>query len=354
MTTKCITQCKEEYITENGCKCDDDYNGNKDWCYTPSCNYPYLKTFLGKKYDKVDVKQQAKNKCLDNDNNLIGCNYKSDNIKLINRVKLSSKLSIGLLALFGGLGYKVNTKLNISDEETARRMFEDMENYIMREAFRYKTLSPEDAVEIIDELKEQYEKNPTKFIKDVLQSTTDTLKSFKKVETPLIDLLLNNIPEEHVGEMIRGAHFIIEDGGKFYNNFKEYEKTFQRISSHHPKVKNVLHKAGTDIVGTIPYHVLTGLDESGNTWVQMEASPFTKGLTFTEVLINTLKEDTVNNLYYSLDHTFDFISYKLSGKNIGPFGASKHPERNPIYVSPFNEPSSFKLDYLQGNYLNWN
>ena len=84
----------------------------------------------------------------------------------------------------------------------------------------------------------------------------------------------------------------------------------------------------------------------------MEASPFTKGLTFTEVLINTLKEDTVNNLYYSLDHTFDFISYKLSGKNIGPFGASKHPERNPIYVSPFNEPSTFKLDYLQGNYLN--
>ena len=353
MSTQCITQCKETYISENGCKCDDNYDGKKDWCYTSSCKYPYLKTFLGKTYDKVDTKQILKNKCSDKDNNIIGCNYKSDNLKLINNVKSSSKLTIGLLALFGGIGYRVSSKINISDEETAKRMFEDMEKYIMRETFRYKTISPEDAVEMIDELKKEYKSNSKKFIKDILKSTSNTLKKFKKVETPLIDLLLDNIPEEHIGEMVRGAHFIIEDGGKFYDKFQNYEHTFQRISSHHPKVKDVLHKAGTDIIGTIPYHVLTGLDENGNTWVQMEASPFTKGLTFTEVLINILKEDTANNLYYSLDHTFDFISYKFSGKNIGPLGASKHPERNPIYLNPsFESPYTTKLDYLKGGYLN--
>ena len=307
---------------------------------------------MGKQYDSIDTLQKPKNRCLDNNDTVIGCNYKSDNLKLINKVKSSSKLTIGLLALFGGIGYRVSSKINTSDKETARRMFEDMEKYIMMETFRYKTISPEDAVEILDDLKKEYKSNSKKFIKDVLESTSDILKKFKKVETPLIDLLLDNIPEEHIGEMIRGAHFILEDGGKFYDKFQDYEKTFQRISSHHPKVKDVLHKAGTDIVGTIPYHVLTGLDGNGNTWVQMEASPFTKGLTFTEVLINILKEDTINNLYYSLDHTFDFISYKLSGKNIGPLGASKHPEKNPIFVSP--DMPTFKnqqLDYLSNNYL---
>ena len=83
---ECNTRCKETFVSVNNCECDEGYNGKKDWCYTPNCKYPYLKTFLGKKYDNVDPLQKPKNKCLDKENNPIGCNYKSDNLKLINKL----------------------------------------------------------------------------------------------------------------------------------------------------------------------------------------------------------------------------------------------------------------------------
>ena len=52
---QCKTKCKETFISEHGCECDESYNGKKDWCYTSSCNYPYLKSFLGKQYDSIET-----------------------------------------------------------------------------------------------------------------------------------------------------------------------------------------------------------------------------------------------------------------------------------------------------------
>ena len=103
------------------------------------------------------------------------------------------------------------------------------------------------------------------------------------------------------------------------------------------RVTGVQHMGGTEYIGNTPFHLLSGIDQDGNTWLQLEASPFTKGLTFDEVAYNILMSDDIGReLGFSVDHFFDFLAYKLSGlitdqqQNIGPLGSSKYPESRAI------------------------
>ena len=341
MSTKCLSTCNEGVVSDNGCICKGDPKG--DWCYVSENTCPEivqgrLPTFLTRPYDTV-TKPKKGPVCVDWDKRVKSCNPKV-NKGVIKRILTNSKIVGGLLSLTGAYGAnRTVKKINASDMEASKRLFKDVKDHIKLQE-KLGNINKETADMLIDGLQDQFDASPLEFIRDVLSVTRNTLKSTSNVDTPMLDLVLSSIPVENYGELIRGAHFVIEDGGKLYRKHGELEKTFERISSHHKTVKGVPHMAGTEWVGTTPFHVLAGLDKDGNTWFQLEASPFTEGKSFPEVISNIFKSDKITReLFYSIDHTFDFLAYRLSPfisqgmQNIGPLGSSYYTEQQPIYVA---------------------
>jgi len=147
------------------------------------------------------------------------------------------------------------------------------------------------------------------------------------------------MPTEFFLEMIKGGHFIIEgDGGKYFNSFKQLPNTFERFSSHYPTVKDSQY-AKTDTLFGTKYHLLSGVNENGDSFFQFEGAPW--GFKDWDDFLNALKDVNTHKelLKDGYQHTIDAITYlgsnvgKLFGsgmKNIGPEGASKYTEFNPI------------------------
>ena len=342
----CLGTCEKSVLSDTGCKCKSTKQAKKGWCHveTNGCkSLPFLPMdFFGRKYDTVTNKDE-KFLCKNYNNEFEPCNPKV-NKSIAKRAIKNTLLITGCLMLFGY--YKVSPKLNESDEEAAKRLLKDALGYIQ---FQQKSghLSEVEANNIKLFLESQFNTDPMRFIRTILTVTRKTLSKAGH-ETPMLDLLLSTIPKEHYGELLRGAHFILPDQGEFYKKFNMIKKSFKRISSHHPKVKDISHTAKTEYIGDTPLHLLSGIDVDGNTWLQLEASPFLEGDKWSDVLRNTFFDENLQeNLFYGLEHGFDYIAYVLTKKqkNIGPFGSSKYPESKPIMLTQPIQNLMYQIDY---------
>ena len=115
-------------------------------------------------------------------------------------------------------------------------------------------------------------------------------------------------------EIFNGAHVHVEDDKEIYEILSPEYKS--RISSH-PSLNTQIHKSegfyGEFLVGTW---------ERG-TWFQLEKSPF----------------NSRNPISY-ITHGFDFLCYRITGMNVGPYGLSCHTDKNPMVLRQAKQPAT--------------
>lgn len=157
-------------------------------------------------------------------------------------------------------------------------------------------------------------------IRDKLIANIHSVKKEPKKEdlekAAMILDIVNDVVFKHASEAARGAHVMVEDGGKLYNALREKGLVKERISSHHNiegKESDVSMQAGE-----IFREFLVGKTKDKNTgkektWFQVESH-------------------SLGGLRNFIGHAIDCIKYIITGKNVGQYGVSKHVDKNPIEV----------------------
>lgn len=130
------------------------------------------------------------------------------------------------------------------------------------------------------------------------------MKILKHLET----LSLSRI---ELKEMLQGAHIHIYDNGKAFEEWSKLLSKKNRISSH-PSTSQQF-----SIQGKFLREMLFSahIDFKGNryTWFQLEKNPA--------------------NIGYTLRHLIDFVKYKISSANQGPFGRSFFTHHKPLLLT---------------------
>lgn len=119
-------------------------------------------------------------------------------------------------------------------------------------------------------------------------------------------------------EVKRGAHVRVTDGGLLYDELSRYPCS-PRVSSH--KSDSQQYEVRLKVEGRAGY-LLFGVFE-GCSWFQLER--------------HSGRIEAVNLLSGAVEglrHLGSFVQYRLTGRNVGPFGTSPHTEtRDPIVIA---------------------
>lgn len=134
----------------------------------------------------------------------------------------------------------------------------------------------------------------------------------------LADLESHGLNVPQLRDVLRGAHVLVDEPS-LYERWLFPKVSHHRLSSHHP---NIDKRRYPDIGmrGPLLREKLHGRTARG-TWVQLEKTPASFGArklpTWQDVL-----------------HLADYVMYRLTRSNIGPWGRSAATERRPMYLSP--------------------
>lgn len=134
----------------------------------------------------------------------------------------------------------------------------------------------------------------------------------------IADLERHGLDMPQLHDVLCGGHVLVDDP-ELYERWR-FPKTRERLSSHHKTIdKRRFPDLG--LKGPLVREKLHGRTEAG-TWVQLEKTPAAVGQgfrlpTFTDAL-----------------HLWDYIVYRFTKSNVGPWGLSKKTERRPLYLSP--------------------
>ncbi|WP_341749027.1 hypothetical protein [Candidatus Tisiphia endosymbiont of Sialis lutaria] len=126
----------------------------------------------------------------------------------------------------------------------------------------------------------------------------------------IIDIMAK-VVLSHSSDFLQGAHIIVEDNGSMYDKLKDLGLVKERFSSHHRG-----NKAESDAsiqAGEIFREFLVGKTKDGKTWFQLEAH-------------------SIGGIKNFVKHMVDYITYVLTGKNVGQYGLSEHVDSNPIVL----------------------
>jgi hypothetical protein len=124
------------------------------------------------------------------------------------------------------------------------------------------------------------------------------------------------VPQLH--DVLCGGHVLVDDP-RLYEKWRFARVSHVRISSHHRDIDKSLYP-DIGMRGQVVREKLHGRTAQG-TWVQLEKTPAAFGKrklpSFTDVL-----------------HLVDYIVYRVTRSNVGPWGLSRLTERHPMYLSP--------------------
>jgi hypothetical protein len=134
----------------------------------------------------------------------------------------------------------------------------------------------------------------------------------------IADLEGHGLQVPQLRDILHGGHVII-DNPDLYENWRFEKVSHLRISSHH---RDIDKKRWPDIGmrGVLVREKLHGRTAQG-TWLQLEKTPAAFG---------ARKLPTVDDVR----HLLDYITYRVTRSNVGPWGLSRWTERHPIYLSP--------------------
>lgn len=132
------------------------------------------------------------------------------------------------------------------------------------------------------------------------------------------DLERHGLQVPQLRDILRGGHVIVDDP-ELYADWRFPPVSHFRISSHHRDIDKKLYP-DIGMRGLVVREKLHGRTATG-TWVQLEKTPaaFGKG-----------KLPSVDDLR----HLADYVIYRITRSNVGPWGLSRWTERRPIYLSP--------------------
>jgi hypothetical protein len=124
------------------------------------------------------------------------------------------------------------------------------------------------------------------------------------------------VPQLH--DILCGGHVLIDDP-QLYEDWRFRKVSHVRISSHH---RDIDKKKYPDIGmrGYVVREKLHGRTATG-TWVQLEKTPAAFGKS---------KLPTMDDLR----HLMDYVVYRITRSNVGPWGLSRRTEKRPMYLSP--------------------
>jgi hypothetical protein len=135
----------------------------------------------------------------------------------------------------------------------------------------------------------------------------------------IADLERHGMQVPQLRDVLCGGHVIIDDPD-LYENWRFVQVSHNRLSSHHRNIDKALYP-DIGMRGVVVREKLHGRTAQG-TWVQLEKTPAAFG--------GKKKLPSLDDLR----HLVDYVTYRITHSNVGPWGLSKWTERRPIYLSP--------------------
>jgi hypothetical protein len=136
--------------------------------------------------------------------------------------------------------------------------------------------------------------------------------------TIVADLERHGLDLQQLRDVLCGAHVLVDEP-ELYERWR-FPKSHERLSSHHKTIdKSKFPDIG--FKGPLVREKLHGRTQAG-TWVQLEKTPAAMGHGFRLPTLTDAK------------HLWDYVIYRLTKSNVGPWGLSKATERRPMYLSP--------------------
>jgi len=134
----------------------------------------------------------------------------------------------------------------------------------------------------------------------------------------IADLERNGLQVAQLRDVLCGGHVLIDDP-RLYENWRFAQVSHLRISSHHRDVDKARYP-DIGMRGQVVREKLHGRTAQG-TWVQLEKTPAAFG---------KRKLPSLNDVR----HLMDYVVYRVTRSNVGPWGLSRVTERRPMYLSP--------------------
>ena len=135
----------------------------------------------------------------------------------------------------------------------------------------------------------------------------------------LADLEAHGLDVNQLRDVLCGGHVLV-DNPQLYDRWRFPKVTRERLSSHHRTMDKQSYP-DLGMHGPLLREKLHGRTANG-TWVQLEKTPAAFGAghrlpTWNDVL-----------------HLVDYVVYRVTKQNVGPWGLSAVTERRPMYLSP--------------------
>ena len=134
----------------------------------------------------------------------------------------------------------------------------------------------------------------------------------------LADLEGHGLQVPQLRDVLRGGHVLVDDPD-LYEQWRFADVSHPRISSHHRDIDKTRYP-DIGLRGSLVREKLHGRTRTG-TWVQLEKTPAAFG---------QRKLPSVDDLR----HLMDYLVYRVTRSNVGPWGLSRMTERHPMYLSP--------------------
>ncbi|QPP07822.1 hypothetical protein G4Z16_17030 [Streptomyces bathyalis] len=136
--------------------------------------------------------------------------------------------------------------------------------------------------------------------------------------TILADLERNGLQVPQLHDVLCGGHVLVDDP-QLYEDWRSAKGSRARLSSHHRDIDKERYP-DIGMRGQVVREKLHGRTTQG-TWVQLEKTPAAFGKS---------KLPSLNDLR----HLADYVVYRVTRSNVGPWGLSRMTERYPMYLSP--------------------
>jgi hypothetical protein len=132
------------------------------------------------------------------------------------------------------------------------------------------------------------------------------------------DLEGHGLQVSQLHDVLCGGHVLIDDP-RLYEDWRFTQVSHLRLSSHHRDIDKALYP-DIGMRGAVVREKLHGRTQQG-TWVQLEKTP----AAFGKRKLPSLTD---------IRHLMDYVVYRVTRSNVGPWGLSQLTERRPMYLSP--------------------
>jgi hypothetical protein len=134
----------------------------------------------------------------------------------------------------------------------------------------------------------------------------------------LSDLEGHGLQVPQLKDVLCGGHVLVDDPA-LYESWRFAQVSHPRVSSHHRDIDKARYP-DIGMRGQVVREKLHGRTATG-TWVQLEKTP----AAFGQRKLPSMTD---------IRHLMDYVVYRLTRSNVGPWGLSRSTERRPMYLSP--------------------